>query len=91
MPSGRVDGLGEWEEHDQVSMTQKYLNTAPKLGRSDEGRNRRDPQVKNALASDSVEKATQSHGMWTARNKVSALSPTGWSTESLMKRIFKRI
>ena len=45
MPSGRVDGLGEWEEHDQVSMTQKYLNTAPKLGRSDEGRNRRDPQV----------------------------------------------
>lgn len=57
-------------------------------------RNRRDPQVQNLLASDSMEKTTESpwfHGMWTAPNKVSALSRISWSMESLIKRIFKHI
>lgn len=56
--------------------------------------NRTTRQSKNLLVSDSMQKTTKSlwfHGMWTARNKVSALSRVGWSTESLMKRIFKRI
>lgn len=61
------------------------------MTRGGKGRNRRDPRLKNALVSDSVEKATQRHGMWTARNNVSALSLVGWSVGSLMKRIFKRI
>lgn len=82
---------------DQFSVTQKHLNTAQRLAYSVEGKDREEqegPTVKNLLASDSVEKTTQSpwfHSMWAAREKASALSLVGWSMESLMKRIFKCI
>lgn len=78
----------------RLSMTQKRLNITQRLACSEEGwveRSGRDPQV---LASDSVEKTTarpRFHGTRTAGSKGSALSRVGWSTESLMKRIFKRI
>lgn len=97
MPLGRVEGWVNVEECDQLSMTQKHLNIAQRTpavqGWGVEGC-RRDLQVKTLFASDSMEKTTERpwfHGMWTARKKVSALSRAGCSTESLMRRIVKRI
>lgn len=87
---GRADGWVSGRSGDQFSVTQKHLTIAQRPGCRGKGvgRNGRDPQVEN-LASDSVEKTTQNpwfYGMWTARNKVSALSLVGRSVNGITNK-----
>lgn len=82
--------MGKREERGSVLCDSETLKYNPETSLQGEGvgRNRRDPQVKN-LASDSIEKTTQNpwfSGMWTARNKVSALSLVGWSASGITNK-----
>lgn len=84
---------------DQLSVTQKHLNrTQRPAGREERkgAETQQRPTSQKSPCSDSGEETTERpwfHGMRTARNgkKGLALSRVGWSVESLMKRIFKRI
>lgn len=84
---------------DQLSVTQKHLNRTQRPAGSEEGRGaetQQRPTSQKSPCSDSGEETTERpwfHGMRTAGNgnKGLALSRVGWSAESVMKRIFKRI
>ena len=84
---------------DQLSVTQKHLNRTQRPAGSEEGRGaetQQRPTSQKSPCSDSGEETTERpwfHGMRTAGNgnKGLALSRVGWSVESVMKRIFKRI
>lgn len=84
---------------DQLSVTQKHLNRTQRPAGREEGKGaetQQRPTSQKSPCSDSGEETTERpwfHGMRTARNGKTglALSRVGWSVESLMKRIFKRI
>ena len=82
-----------------LSVIQKHLNRSQRPAGSEEGRGAETqlrPTSQKSPCSDSGEETAERpwfHGMRSAGNgnKGWALSRVGWSTESLMKRIFKRI
>lgn len=79
-------------------MTQKHLNRTERPAGREEGEGCGDPaetHKSEISCSDLREETTERpwfHGMRTARNGRGLVLPwAGWSVESLMKRIFKRI